>query len=197
MPSLPQTLYSPEEYLALERKAEYKSEYFNGQILAMSGASREHNLISGNIFGEIHSQLRGKPCEVYIGDMRVKVNPAGMYTYPNVVAVCEEGRFEDEQVDTLTNPTVVVEVLSPSTEAYDRGVKFAHYRKLASLQEYVLVAQDKVSIEHFARHSGPVGQWVLTEMDDLDGTLHLASIGCDLALRDIYDRVEFPSEQNM
>jgi Uma2 family endonuclease len=191
MSSLPQTLYSPEEYLALERKAEYKSEYVNGQILAMSGASREHNLISGNIFGEIRSQLRGKPCEVYIGDMRVKVSPTGMYTYPDVVAVCGERRFEDEQIDTLTNPTAVVEVLSPSTEAYDRGVKFAHYRKLASLQEYVLVAQDEVRIEHFARHNGTGGQWVLTEMDDLDGTLHLASIGCDVALRDIYDRVEF------
>jgi Uma2 family endonuclease len=192
MSSLPQTLYSPEEYLALERKAEYKSEYINGQILAMSGASKTHNLIRGNIFAAIHSQLRGKPCEVYIGDMRVKVNPMGMYTYPDVVAVCGEGRFEDEQIDTLTNPTVVVEVLSPSTEAYDRGVKFAHYRKLASLQEYVLVAQDEVRIEYFARHSGPGGQWMLTEISELDGTLHLASIGCDLALRDIYDRVEFP-----
>lgn len=191
MSSLPQTLYSPEEYLAHERKAEYKSEYINGQILAMSGASREHNLISGNIFAGIHSQLRGGPCEVYMGDMRVKVSPAGMYTYPDVVAVCGERSFEDEEIDTLTNPTVVVEVLSPSTEAYDRGVKFAHYRKLASLQEYVLVAQDEVRVEHFARHSGPGGQWMLTGMDDLDGTLHLASIGCDLPLRDIYDRVEF------
>ncbi|HYP41584.1 MAG TPA: Uma2 family endonuclease [Chloroflexia bacterium] len=191
MSSLPQTVYSPAEYLALERQAEYKSEYINGQIRAMSGASREHNLIAGNTFGEIRSQLRGGPCEAYVGDMRVKVSPTGMYTYPDVVAVCGERSFEDAEIDTLTNPTVVVEVLSPSTEAYDRGVKFAHYRKLASLQEYVLVAQDEVRIEHFTRSSGPGGQWMLTEMDDLAGTLHLASIGCELALRDIYDRVEF------
>lgn len=108
MSSLPQTLYSPEEYLALERKAEFKSEYVNGQILAMSGASREHNLISGNIFAGIHSQLRGGPCEVYMGDMRVKVSPAGMYTYPDVVAVCGERSYEDEEIDTLTNLTVIV-----------------------------------------------------------------------------------------
>ncbi len=109
-----------------------------------------------------------------------------------MVAVCGEGRFEDEQIDTLTNPTVIVEVLSQSTEGYDRGQKFAHYRKLVSLQEYVLVAQDKVSIEHFARHNGLGGQWVLTEISDLDGRLHLTSIGCELALRDIYERVELP-----
>src|SRR5206468_6291774 len=120
------------------------SEYINGQIYAMSGASREHNLIVVNLIRELSSQLRGRPCEVYASDMRVKVRPTGMYTYPDVVAVCGEPRFEDEQVDTLVNPAVIVEVLSPSTEAYDRGQKFAHYRKLESLTEYVLVAQNEV-----------------------------------------------------
>ncbi|HEX8231344.1 MAG TPA: Uma2 family endonuclease [Chloroflexia bacterium] len=184
--------YSPEQYLALERKAQSRSEYVNGGIYAMSGASREHNLISLNIAGELRAQLRGQPCEVYISDMRVKVSATGMYTYPDVVAVCSEPVFEDAQVDTLTNPTVIVEVLSPSTEGYDRGEKFAHYRRLESLQEYVLVAQDKVRVEHFVRLDDTSGQWVLTEISEPGGTLHLTSIGCELSLRDIYDRVEFP-----
>ncbi len=192
MSSLPQTAYSPEEYLALERKAEYKSEYVNGGVFAMSGASREHNLIAVNVSAEIRSQFRSRPCEVYMSDMRVKVHSTGLYTYPDVVAVCGAPRFEDEHVDTLTNPTVIVEVLSPSTEGYDRGEKFAHYRRLESLQDYVLIAQDKVRVEHFARHNGSSGQWVLTEISDPDGTLHMASIGCVLALRDVYDRVASP-----
>ena len=192
MSTLPQTSYSPQEYLIRERQADYRSEYVNGGVFAMSGASREHNFITGNVYAEIHTQFRGKPCEVYVTDMRVKVHFTGMYTYPDVVAVCGGSSFEDGQVDTLVNPTVIVEVLSPSTEAYDRGEKFTHYRRLQSLQEYVLVAQDKVRIEHFARLNGDSGQWVLTEISDPNGTLHLPSIGCHLALRDIYDRVEVP-----
>ena len=220
MSSVAKTYYTPEEYLALERKAEYKSEYINGQIFAMSGASRdhglitrasrEHNLIAGNLFGELRARLRGRPCEAYVSDMRVKVHPTGLYTYPDVVITCGEPIFEDRQLDTLTNPTVIIEVLSRSTEAYDRGEKFAHYRRLESLTDYVLVAQDKVRVEHFVRYSPPIdkgdrdiagrihgthGLWVLAELDELegpDGTLQLSSIGCSLILRDIYERVEFP-----
>lgn len=192
MSSLPQTAYSPEEYLTLERKSEHRSEYVNGRVFAMSGASREHNLIAGNVFAEIRTQFRGRDCEAYVGDMRVKVRSTGMYTYPDVVAVCGGPQFEDLQVDTLINPVVIVEVLSPSTEAYDRGEKFAHYRKLESLQDYVLVAQDRVLIEHFARYGDTGDQWVLTELSDLDGTLSLASIGCVLTLREVYDRVASP-----
>jgi Uma2 family endonuclease len=191
MSSLTQAFYSPEEYLALERNAEYKSEYVNGRIFAMTGASREHNLIAGNVFGDLRSQLRGRPCEVYVSDMRVKVHPTGMYTYPDVAAVCGGPRFEDEQLDTLVNPARTIEILSPSTEAYDRGERFAHYRRLESLKEYVLVAQDKVRVELFARYGSAGQQWVLTEISDLGGVLQLASIGCDIAIRDIYDRVEF------
>src|SRR2546423_7792204 len=121
MSSQTKTYFTPEQYLALEREAEYKSEYINGQIYAMSGASREHNLIAVNIVSELHALLRGQPCEAYMSDMRVKVSQTGMYTYPDVVAVCGGPRFEDEHGDTLINPTVIVEVLSPSTEAYDRG----------------------------------------------------------------------------
>ena len=182
-----QVRYTPEEYLELERKAPYKSEYVNGRIFAMSGASRPHNLIAGNVYREISSQLRGRPCEAYVSDMRVKVRPTGLYTYPDIAVACEEILLDDAHNDTLLNPIVLIEVLSPSTEAYDRGEKFAHYRRLESLQEYVLIAQDKARIEHFARQGE---QWVLSEISDLTGTLHLPSIGCHLPLNDIYEKVE-------
>lgn len=195
MSSLAQTWHTPEEYLSLERDAEYRSEYVNGQIYAMSGASREHNLIAVNIISALHSQFRGRPCEAYISDMRVKVSPTGMYTYPDAVAVCGEPSFEDGQLDTLTNPSVIIEVLSPSTEAYDRGEKFAHYRRLSSLTDYVLVSQDKARMEHYVRYGDTGEQWVLSEISDPNGRLHLASIGCDVMLRDIYDKVEFAAEQ--
>jgi len=180
--------YTPEEYLMLERKADYKSEYVNGQIIAMAGASRIHNLIAGNLYREVSQQLRGRPCEAYISDMRVKVSHTGLYTYPDVVVVCGEIRFEDVDNDTLLNPTVIVEVLSTSTEAYDRGEKFAHYRRLESLQAYALVAQDQVRIEHYVRQGA---QWVLSEASTLDETVLFAAIDCDVALRDVYDKVQF------
>jgi Uma2 family endonuclease len=140
-----------EDDLAAERASETRSEYFAGQILAMTGASRADNVIAGNSHGLVWTQLRGRPCEAYIGDMRVKVNTSGGYTYPDVVVVCGEPRFEDEHVDTLLNPTLIVEVLSPSTERYDRGRKLEHYRRIPSLAEYVLVAQDARRIEWYTR----------------------------------------------
>src|SRR5262245_5931553 len=124
------TRYTPEQYLALERKAAFKSEYDNGLIAATAGSSRVHNLISGNLAGEIRTQLKSRPCEVYVSDMRVCVSRTGLYTYPDVVAVCGEAQFQDGEVDTLLNPTMIVEVLSPTTESYDRGRKFGHYRRL-------------------------------------------------------------------
>src|SRR5262245_5122353 len=126
------TRYTPEQYLALERKADFRSEFCNGFITAMAGASREHNLPAGNLHAEIRSQLKGRPCETYVNDLRVLVSRTGLYTYPDVVAVCGEAQFLDDEVDTLLNPTVIVEVLSPSTESYDRGRKFGHYRQLPS-----------------------------------------------------------------
>jgi Uma2 family endonuclease len=191
MPPTAQPLVTPAEYLALERSAREKSEYVNGRVYARPGASRLHNLIVGNILGELHTQLRGRPCEAYVSDMRVKVQRTGMYTYPDVVALCEEPRLEDEELDTLLNPSVIVEVLSPSTESYDRGEKFAHYRRLDSLREYVLVAQTTRRIEHFRREGE---NWVLTEISDPGGELSLSSIGCVLKLADIYERVELPSD---
>jgi Uma2 family endonuclease len=190
MPPLPPPRVTPAEYLAFERSAREKSEYVNGRIYPRPGSNRLHNLIAGNILRELGTQLRGRPCEAYMSDMRVKVQRTGMYTYPDVVAVCEEPRLEDAELDTLLNPSVIVEVLSPSTESYDRGEKFAHYRRLESLQEYVLVAQVTRRVEHFRREGD---SWVLTEISDPRGELHVSSLECTLQLADIYDRVDIPS----
>jgi Uma2 family endonuclease len=182
-------IYTPEEYLALERKATTRSEYVNGEIYAMAGASREHNYIAGDLFGELRTQLRGRGCALFMSDMRIRVNPTGLYTYPDVVVACGQPRFDDAQVDVLLNPTVIAEVLSPSTEAYDRGAKFAHYRYLESLQEYVLIAQDRMWIEHFARMGK---QWLLTVFNRPGEVVLLPSIECAVPLSEIYARIELP-----
>ena len=187
------TRYTPQQYLAMERRAEFKSEYHDGVIYAMSGASREHNLLSMNLGSEINQQLKSSKCEVYSGDMRVLVDATGLYTYPDIAIVCDQPRFLDGHFDTLMNPTVLVEVLSPSTEAYDRGKKFGHYRRIASLREYVLVAQDRVSVERYARRGE---DWVLTERTGLDETLRLESIDCEVSIREIYAKVELPVEDD-
>ena len=181
-----QTYITPQEYLALERKAHCKSEYLNGHIIAMAGASSKHNLIVGDIFYGLYPELRRRGCLVYTNDMRVRPNPRDSYFYPDVVVVCGEPQFEDEAFDTLLNPIVIVEVLSPSTEAYDRGEKFRRYQQLASLKEYVLVSQDKVWVEHHRRHGA---QWILSHYRSLEEELLLPSIGCEVPLHDIYARV--------
>jgi Uma2 family endonuclease len=183
---LAQTDYSAEEYLALERRAAYKSEFHGGQIFAMTGASREHNLIAVNIARELSLQLKNRPCEAFVNDMRVKAGKARGYHYPDIAVVCGTPQFEDEQVDTLLNPTVLIEVLSPSTEAYDRGGKFANYRKIASLCEYLLVAQDEAHVDRYLRQGEA---WLLTETEGLGASVALDSIGCALALREVYDKV--------
>ena len=185
---------TPEEYLVLERKAipdaeTVRSEYLDGEIIAMSGASFAHNLITGNIFAELHTRLKGSGYVVFANEMRVSIPSVKSYFYPDVGVVCEEPRFEDDVFDTLLNPIVIVEVLSPSTEAYDRGDKFAHYRQLQSLQEYVLVSQDKVRVDHYVRHAA---QWILTDFQEPDQQLPLTSIQCELPLQEIYERVPFP-----
>ena len=184
-----QSHLTPEEYLALERKATIKSEYLGGQMYAMSGASRAHNLICLNIGGELRSQLKERACEVYTNDMRVKVSAAELYTYPDVLVVCDEPSFEDDSFDILLNPTAHFEVLSPSTEAYDRGAKFGYYRQLDSMQEYTLVSQDFIRVEHYLRQRE---QWILTEFNKPEDIVHLVSINCELPLREIYAKVEFP-----
>ena len=181
-----QTYFTPEEYLALERKAHCKSEYLSGQILAMSGASRKHSLIVTNISGELYIQFKGRGCEVHTNDMRVRPGPRDAYVYPDVVVVCGKPQFEDAAFDTLLNPIVIVEVLSPSTEAYDRGEKFRRYQQLASLKEYVLVSQDKVQVEHYHRHGE---QWGLNAYRAIEDVVFFPAIGCALPLRDIYARI--------
>jgi len=184
--------YTPEEYLALERQAQYKSEYYAGEIFAMAGASRWHNLIVANVVGELRSQLKGRPCTTYPSDMRLKISPTGLYAYPDVTVVCGEAQFEDTQQDILLNPTLIVEVLSDSTEAYDRGGKFAHYRKLDSLMAYVLITQTKPHVEHYGRQ--PDNRWLLSEADSVHDTIHLPTIDCHLALAEVYDKVDIVVE---
>ncbi len=181
-----QTIYTPEEYLALERKATLKSEYLNGEILAMSGASNAHNLITLDIGTELNIQLRERECLVYTNDMRVRTSPRGSYFYPDVVVVCGKPHFEDNVFDTLLNPVLVMEVLSPSTEVYDKGEKFRHYQELSSLREYILVSQDRVRVEQYRLTQT---QWVQTEFQAREDVLPLVSIGCELLLQDIYRRV--------
>ncbi|HXA19193.1 MAG TPA: Uma2 family endonuclease [Thermoanaerobaculia bacterium] len=179
---------TPGEYLELERKSETRNEYIAGRMFARSVSNHRHNLIVGNLLGLLSSQMRGRACEAFAVAMRVKVSATGMYAYPDIVAVCGEPRLEDEHFDTLLNPQVIVEVLSELTEAYDRGEKFAHYHRLDTLREYVLVAQDKVRVEHYVREGE---QWILSEISDPEGTLHLASVDCHVGLAAIYEKVEF------
>ena len=183
-----QTYFTPEEYLAWERKADIKHEYLRGAIIAMSGASYQHTIITMNISGELYIQLKDAACTVHTNDMRVRTSPEISYFYPDILVVCGEPRFEDNAFDTLLNPIVLVEVLSPSTEAYDRGEKFEHYQQLTSLREYILVSQDEVRVEHHRRQRT---EWQPTEFRSLEDVLSLTSIDCELSLEDIYRRVEF------
>lgn len=187
MNAQPQSFLTAQDYLAWERRQETRHEYLNGQIFAMTGASRAHNVLCGNLLATLHSHLRGKPCEVYANDMRVKVSETGMYTYPDLVAACGEPRFEDQAVDTLLNPILIIEILSDSTERHDRGAKFTHYRSLASLQEYLLVSQTECRIEHYLRQPG--NHWLLTEYQDLHERIHLNSLGSQLTLSEVYERI--------
>ena len=189
MSAIPQTKLTPEEYLEVERKAEYKSEYFNGEIYAMSGAKRNHNKVATNLSGLIWQHLKGKDCESYSNDMRVFVPKTGLYTYPDLVVVCGEPKFQDKVFDTLLNSTLLVEVLSETTESYDRGKKFQHYRSIESLQEYVLVAQDEARIEKYIKHGD--GFWLLSEAVGLDSKIEFASIECRIALAEVYDKIDF------
>ncbi|HVR97164.1 MAG TPA: Uma2 family endonuclease, partial [Thermoanaerobaculia bacterium] len=165
-----------------------KSEYLDGEVVAMTGASENHILVVTNLVRELSSQLMQRPCRVYSNDMRVQVSATGLYTYPDVVVVCGDRQFEDGRRDTLLNPTLIIEVFSPTTEAYDRGKKFEHYQALESLSEYVLVVQDEPRVEQFLRQDG--SHWLFTATAGLDTTVTLASIQCELAVAGIYDKVD-------
>ncbi len=184
---------SPQEYLERERAAEFKSEYCAGVIYAMSGASEAHNLIGLGIASELRMQFKGRPCKAYNNDMKVRVENTGLYTYPDAVALCGEAHFDDRHKDILLNPTLIFEVLSPSTEAYDRGLKFNHYQRITTLTDYVLVSQDRMRLERYQRQSD--GSWRYTCHEESAETIHFASLECELRLADIYDKVEFPIQE--
>jgi len=175
------------QYLKMERAAETRSEYFDGEVFAMAGTSRRHGILAGNAFAALHPQVRQQRCDIFQNDMRVKVAVTGLYTYPDIVVACGGGQYEDSEVDTLLNPTMIIEVLSKSTAAYDRGEKFQQYRKLPSLEDYILVSQDRRLIELYSRQ--PDGRWLLSEYSELNDMIELPSIGCHLALRDVYNQV--------
>lgn len=182
-------LLTEAEYLEIERAAEFRSEYYRGEMFAMAGATERHVLITGNLFVELSVQLRNRPCRVYNSDLRVQVSASGLYTYPDISIACGERRFSDNHHDNLLNPVALFEVLSHSTEAYDRGAKFELYQALDSLREYVLVAQDRVRVEQFTR-VGELNQWRLTIHERLSDQLMLESVGCVVPLAEIYRNVE-------
>jgi len=192
MSALPKLYLTPEQYIRQERNSDTKHEYYGGEIFVLAGVSRQHNLITLNVSSELSTRLKKRSDTVYSCAMRVKIEQAGLYTYPDVVVVCGKAQFEDKEQDTLLNPTVIVEVLSKSTEAYDRGTKFKNYRTLPSLTEYILIAQDTYHIEHYVRQAD--NQWLLSEVDDPQGVVELPTIQCSLRLSEVYDKVEFASE---
>ncbi len=189
--ALPQPVkyITPEEYLRIERAAEFKSEYFAGEMFAMAGGSPEHSLLKTNVIGELRSQLKGRPYTVYDSDLRVLISATGLFVYPDATVVCGPLETSDEQKDTVVNPTLVVEVMSDSTEVYDRTTKFDHYRRVPSLQDIVFVSQKTPIIERFSR--GPDGVWFLVDAQGLEATLELPSIGVSLSLAEVYDKIEF------
>lgn len=186
----PQHSMSPGEYLAFERaQTNARHEYLNGEITAMSGASLMHNTIVSNLVISLGIQMRGRSCRVFSSDMRVNIPVTGLYTYPDIVALCDTPRLEDDAADTLLNPSVIIEVLSPSTEAYDRGTKFAHYQSIDTLQTYVLVAQDQPRIEIFLRREN--GSWLYSVADVPEAIVRLETIDCQLTLADVYEGIRF------
>ncbi len=195
MSALPdkRTVIPEDEYLALERASAVKHEWIDGEIVAMTGASAAHNLICASTAFVLYAQLRQRACRLYLSDMRVKIQATGLYTYPDLSVVCGDSQFSDEQCDTLLNPTLIIEVLSPTTERYDRGKKFQHYRKQASLREYVLIAQDRPHIERYLRQTDD--SWQLIDAHGIDASLTLVSIGCTLQLAEVYEQVSFNQDE--
>ena len=182
------------EYLALERNSTIKHELIGGETYAMSGASEAHNLVTGSTYAMLYNQLRGGSCRVYPSDMKVRTPATGSYTYPDITVVCGEALFADDQRDILLNPILIIEVMSPTTERYDRGKKFQHYRELKTLQEYILIAQDSPHVERFVRQEK--GFWQFSEVRGRESSLELSSIGCILNLAEVYEQITFATEQD-
>ncbi|WP_031526090.1 Uma2 family endonuclease [Dyadobacter crusticola] len=189
MTAQPITMYSAEEYLELERAADYKSEYYRGEIFAMAGAGRNHNRIKENLSIEIGSFLKSKSCQSFSSDMRVHIPESTLYTYPDLLIVCGKAEFLDSHTDTLLNPSVIIEVLSPSTESYDRGKKFRFYRGIDSLVEYILIDSTELSAEVHRKGSGDI--WGLSSAAyDLESSIEISQAGLTLKMSDIYSQTE-------
>ncbi len=189
MSTAPTRRVTAEEYLAFEREAEARHEFIDGQIVAMSGGTERHAIICDNLISIAKSRFRGLPCQPYSASMRVKIQATGNYTYPDLSIVCGERRFDDNRRDTLLNPQLIAEVLSPSTERHDRGWKFKNYQLIPSFEEYVLVSQEEPRVERFLRQ-GDIG-WLMTQVSGLENAVKFESVGCELPLSEIYEGVEF------
>lgn len=186
----PKRRYTLEEYFELELKSEERFEFWDGEVFCMSGVSQEHDQIESNLNFYLRAKLRRRKCRVFLANMRLKVPSAPPYRYADVSALCGEAKFEEVGgVDTLTNPSLIVEVLSPSTESYDRVDKFTHYKSIPSFAEYLLVAQHRPHVTHLVRRED--GEWLHREYNDLEATLGLSSLGCELAMSEIYQNVSF------
>ena len=187
------TYISPEEYLRMERQSETKHEYLHGEVFARASANEEHNLIAGSTHAALYPITIRRSCKIYPSAMRVRIPATGLYTYPDITIVCETPQFEDSEVDTLRNPTVIVEVLSPSTENYDRGKKFEYYRSLPTFQEYLLIDQERVYVEHYYRLH--IGRWEYTILTSLAEAVNLQSITLEIPLRHLYEQVDWLNQQ--
>jgi Uma2 family endonuclease len=183
---------TPDEYLEADRKARFRSEYYQGRMYAMSGGTYPHATVILNLAAELRQALRQTPCTVTASEARLRISVDGLYTYPDIMVVCGEARFADDQKDTVLNPAVIIEVLSKSTEAYDRGLKFAEYRKLDSLCEYVLVSVSEPRVERFCRQSD--GRWLLSDCAGPGAACRLETLDCQVLLSDIYHKVTFTEE---
>ena len=185
---------APEDYLAFEREAEFRHEYLDGEIYEMAGESLSHSRVCINLGGEVREKLKGKPCEALSPNMKVRTSSASLFSYPDLTVVCGEPQFHDVKKDVLTNPQVIFEVLSPSTEIYDRTTKFQKYRLGSqTLTDYILVSQDKAFVEHFSKQTD--GNWIYRSYAEIEDMLTIETIEIELSLRDIYDRVEFEIEE--
>lgn len=180
-----------EQYEDLEERSQVRHEYYRGEIFAMAGANENHNLVAGNLFGELRNRFEARACKAYQNDMRVKIQATGLYTYPDVVAVCGPALFDSDKKTTLLNPTLIVEVLSPSTEIYDRSTKLDHYKTVDSIREIALVTQDRPRVDLLTKVEG---QWIWSSIVGLDGNLRLHSIECEIPMARIYAKVELPGE---
>jgi Uma2 family endonuclease len=185
----PERRLTEAEYLEIERRADFKSEFFEGEMFAMSGGTRWHSIITANLVRALGNKLSHRGCVIFDSNMRVKVGETGLYTYPDVSVACEEQQFVDGEMDTLLNPTLIVEVLSESTEKYDRGAKFRQYQSIPSLQEYLLVSQDAPRVELFVRQ--PNGKWLLQQAEGVDGKLESPTLRVVLELSEIFANVRF------